>query len=79
MEVPMRKIGYFLFGSLLGSLIGAGIALLFSPTSGSEIRGNIRSYTMHTVDEVKNAALQKRDELQKQLEQMRTGSSIKVE
>lgn len=75
----MRKIGYFLFGSLLGGLIGAGIALLFSPTSGAEIRGNIRSYTMHTVDEVKSAALQKRDELQKQLEQMRTGSSIKVE
>ncbi len=75
----MRKIGYFLFGSLLGGIIGAGIALLFTPTSGAEVRGNIRSYTLHTVDEVKNAAFQKRDELQKQLEQMRTGSSIKVE
>jgi gas vesicle protein len=75
----MRKIGFFLFGSMLGGLIGAGIALLFTPTSGSEIRGNIRSYTLHTVDEVKNAALQKRDELQHQLEQMRTGSSVRVE
>jgi len=63
----------------LGGLIGAGIALLFTPTSGAEIRGNIRSYTMHTIDEVKNAAVQRRDELQKQLEQLRTGSSVKVE
>jgi gas vesicle protein len=75
----MRKIGYFMFGSLLGGLIGTGIALLFTPTSGAEIRANIRSYTMHTIDEVKNAAVQRRDELQKQLEQLRTGSSVKVE
>jgi len=54
----MRKIGYILFGSILGGLIGAGIALLFTPTSGAEIRGNIRSYTLHTIDEVKNAAVQ---------------------
>ncbi len=75
----MRKIGYFLYGSFLGGLIGAGIALLFTPTSGAEIRGNIRSYALHTIDEVKNAAVLRRDELQKQLEELRTGSSVKVE
>ncbi len=75
----MRKLGYFVFGSLIGGLIGAAIALLFTPAPGSELRTNIKTYTLKTVDEVRQAALQRRDELEQQLANLRTGASTKLE
>jgi gas vesicle protein len=34
----------FLSGTLVGAVIGALIALLFAPTSGEELRGNIKNH-----------------------------------
>lgn len=75
----MRKFGSFLLGSLLGGVVGAVLALLFSPSSGSELRSNVRSYAFKAVDDVKQAALQRREEMEQQLARLRTSSSIKVE
>jgi gas vesicle protein len=75
----MRKFGYFLFGSLLGGLLGATIALLFTPMSGNVLRSNIRSVACSTADEIKNAAILRRNELEQQLVNLRAGTSIKVE
>ncbi|MBU1397953.1 MAG: YtxH domain-containing protein, partial [Proteobacteria bacterium] len=37
--------GSLLVSFLLGSLVGAGIALLIAPQTGRETRGKIREYT----------------------------------
>jgi len=44
-----RSVGLFLLG--LG--IGAGVALLFAPTSGEELRGKIADYTEDAVSTVR--------------------------
>lgn len=38
-----NKLGKFLSGYILGSLIGAVLALIFAPESGEEMRDQIRS------------------------------------
>jgi gas vesicle protein len=35
--------GLFLLGALAGALVGAGVALLLAPKSGSQVRGDISS------------------------------------
>ncbi|MEN6435320.1 MAG: YtxH domain-containing protein [Anaerolineaceae bacterium] len=75
----MRKFGYFLLGSLIGGVLGATIALLFTPMSGNVLRSNIQSVACNTADEIKNAALKRRGELEQQLANLRAGTSIKVE
>ena len=37
---------------LAGALIGAGVALLFAPQTGSELRGMLRSYANRAKDEL---------------------------
>lgn len=37
---------------LAGALIGAGVALLFAPKSGSELRGILRDYANRTKDDL---------------------------
>jgi gas vesicle protein len=71
----MRRFGFFLFGTLIGGLIGAVLALLFAPASGTELRGQIKDYAGKTVSDVREAALQKRAELEQQIAKLRTGKS----
>ena len=37
---------------LAGALIGAGVALLFTPQAGSQVRGLIREYASQAMDEL---------------------------
>lgn len=37
---------------MAGALIGAGIALLFAPQRGSELRGLLRDYAGHATDDL---------------------------
>ena len=40
---------------ITGALIGAGIALLFAPRSGSQMRGRLRDYAARVKDELDDA------------------------
>lgn len=40
---------------IIGALIGAGIALLFAPRSGSQMRGRLRDYAARVKDELDDA------------------------
>lgn len=69
----MRKLVSFLGGAFLGGLVGATFALLFTPSTGPELQSRIRRSFNEIVDEVKTAALDKRQELTVELEKLRQG------
>ncbi len=75
----MRQIGYFIIGAVSGSLLGAGIAIMFAPSSGGELRENIKACALQSIDDVKSASLQRREELEDQLARLRSGGSLKLE
>ena len=58
----------FLIGSLVGTLVGASLALLFAPKSGKELRGDINKGAHELKDkavELKDVASEKTDEFKK--------------
>lgn len=75
----MRKFGNFMFGIILGGIVGSSIALLFAPESGEKARGEIKAYFSNLKDEVSRAADEKRVELEMELQRLRTGERVKVE
>lgn len=75
----MRKFGNFISGALLGGLVGSSLALLFAPASGEKTRQEIEVYFTNLQDEVNNAAQEKREELEEQLNSLRSGKNVKIE
>jgi len=69
------KIVRFIEGFVVGSLVGAAVALLASPSSGGELRARIQSEVKRVQDEVNKAAVERRAELENQLNQMRAPRS----
>jgi gas vesicle protein len=67
----MKKFFSFMFGVLTGGIIGAIVALILAPTKGSELREKIRDYTLEISDEVRQATLSKRKELEEKLVRLR--------
>jgi gas vesicle protein len=67
----MRNVIGFMVGIIFGSLVGASLALLLTPLSGNEMRGQIQERTKNLTDEIKLAAQTRREELEKQLEELR--------
>ena len=67
----MQKFLSFTIGALMGALVGATVAILLAPSSGEEMRGQIRERTYSLRDELTEAAQAKRIELEKQLQSMR--------
>jgi gas vesicle protein len=67
----MRHILNFMAGATLGALIGASVVLLLTPTSGRDIRNQMRERALSIQSEVKQAAEQRRSELEKQLADLR--------
>jgi len=67
----MRKFSLFLIGAIIGGLVGSTFALLLAPSSGDQLRGLVQEYITTVSDEVKQAAAQKRAELEQQLAQLR--------
>jgi len=59
----MKNIWGFLIGAVFGAIIGSVVALLFAPSSGTELRENIKTRT-----DTQYARLQ--DEYQKGLQQV---------
>jgi gas vesicle protein len=67
----MRTIMNFLFGFVLGSLLGAALAMLFAPFSGRELIDRIQSETVRIRSEISKAASDRRIELEEQLSVLR--------
>lgn len=68
----MSRLTNFLFGAILGSLVGSTIVLLLTPSSGEELRSQMRGYITNVQDEVQKAAQSKRVELETQLAALRS-------
>jgi len=66
----MRKSD-FLTGFILGGLIGAGMALLYTPDSGQNMRGQASGFFKDFGREVKLAAAERRSQLEGELESLR--------
>jgi len=69
----MRKLLISLFGTLLGGLIGSALVLLFTPVSGAEARERFSGFFTNISEQVAVAAKEKRLELEKQLDRLRSG------
>lgn len=67
----MRRMFGFLIGIFVGALVGSTVALLMAPESGESLRGMLRDRSNNFVSDVRNAADNRRIELQNRLESMR--------
>jgi gas vesicle protein len=75
----MRKFLSFLAGALMGSLVGATLALLLAPSSGEALRSQIQNRLVVLQDELQKAATEKKIELEKYLDDLRqpqTGATL---
>jgi len=68
----MNKIVNFMFGMILGAVVGASIAILLAPSSGEELRGKIQGEVERVRDEMQLAAETRRAELEQQLAQLQS-------
>lgn len=75
----MRKFGNFVFGAMLGGIVGSTLALLFAPASGEKARDEIKSYFTNVKEELNRAADEKRAELEMELNRLRSGEGVKIE
>lgn len=69
----MCKSSSWFMGALLGSLVGSALVLLLTPYSGEELKVRIKDYIDNVESEVHQAGVEKRLELETQLEQLRSG------
>ena len=67
----MQRFVSLLAGFLTGAVVGATLAILFAPTSGEELQGQIRDRYYTVRDEVTEAAAVRRAELEEQLAALR--------
>jgi len=67
----VRRIINFILGATVGGIVGATLALIFTPSSGEEIRAQITDRTQSFAADIRQAASTKRIELQERLETLR--------
>ena len=67
----MKKALSFVIGAVVGGLVGATLAMLFAPESGSDLRLQLRDRANSFGEEIRHAVTSKRIELQDRLESMR--------
>lgn len=68
----MRRMFGFLIGLLVGGIVGATFALLFTPESGDTIRGKIAQRSSGFIGEIRSAVEERRKALEDQLSELRT-------
>ncbi len=74
----MRRLASFFLGVLFGGLLGAILALIFAPSSGKQLQEQLSVTVDRVSDEVRMAAMQRRKELEEELNRLRQ-SRIKLE
>ena len=62
----MRKLVGFVAGAMCGAIVGAVAALLLAPSSGIEMRQNVRASVNAVLSEGRQAAASRRAELEAQ-------------
>ena len=67
----MRPVGKFIFGFVLGGLLGTSITLLLTPYSGEDTRTWIGQYIENVKQEVQSAMAEQRTELENELSDLR--------
>ena len=75
----MKKAGFFALGAFIGGLLAGIAVLLLTPMSGNDLRKEIKGQTENLVNEVKQASLDRQEELKAELENLRLGKVIKLE
>ena len=63
----MRRLVGFIAGAMCGAIVGAVAALLLAPASGLELRKNARARFQEMLTEGRQAAADRRAELETQL------------
>ncbi len=71
----MKGLMNFLSGMVIGAMVGATLAILLAPSSGDELRDQLQSRVDTIQADVKQAAADRRAELEKQLAEMRAPRS----
>jgi len=66
----MKKAMAFIFGAVLGGVLGGITALMLAPYSGEELRTVIQKEVDNIQIEIKEAAQKKRVELEEQLDEL---------
>jgi gas vesicle protein len=67
----MSRFYNFMIGAILGGVVGSALALLLTPASGESLRNQMRETVVEVQEEVRQAALTRRAELEKQLAALR--------
>ncbi len=71
----MSKSSSWFFGAVLGGLVGSTLARLYAPFTGEELKAKIADYVQNVRYEVEQAGIEKRAELEAQLEELRSGKA----
>jgi len=71
----MSKSSSWLFGAVIGGLIGSSLARIYTPYSGEELKAKVLDYIQNVRYEVEQAGIEKRAELESQLEELRSGKA----
>lgn len=69
----MSKSCSWLTGAFLGGLVSGALVLLLTPYSGEEIKARLNDYISNVQNEVQQAGVEKRLELETELELLRSG------
>lgn len=71
----MRKFFSFFLGVMAGSIVGAALALLLTPAPGEDLRAQVTGRYQTIQEEVRSAAVARRAELERQLQELRAPRS----
>lgn len=74
----MQRAMNFLLGAAVGGIVGATLVLLLTPSSGENLRKQMREQTERIKTEVQEAAAARRTELEKQLATLRQTSKTET-
>ena len=72
----MRRFLTFLSGVLSGAVLGAVVVLLYTPTSGSDLKKSIQKKVSVIQTDMKAAYDERKDQLETELENLRQGHIV---